>query len=557
MSLNEVIAQEELTDEAGEVASPHDEQPPTNTGGELNDIAALAAELCGTPLVALSLINGSLQWYTPESGLRADAVQTDLLFCAYAICDPGQVLVVPDTEQDLRFATSPFVKAGPRARFYAGAPLLTSTGQGIGALCVLDTAPRDLSPGQLNGLQLLARMVVTHLETQQLLAFKDRALQHERRMALEIRAQLSAIGAASSDMVSFVDRRYIYRYVNDTYKKYINKPLNLIEGHPVAEILGEDAFRRTSKPLLDEALAGNPVEYGWTLVTPTKEEKHLDILYTPARDTAGNVLGVVVRARDVTKFKELEANLRATVSSLERVNALQKEFIYILSHDLREPLNSIINFSTMLSADIADKLDAKGRRYLDFINSAGTRMRRLLDDLLSFVRLEQPQDAFTDCDLNVILSEIQQDMDSTLRLRNGTIDAGPMPVVKAHASMLRLLLQNLISNGMKFQKADTRPLITVTAERLEKTWQISVRDNGIGIPADKLEVIFRLFHRLNSRKDYEGSGLGLAMCRRVAMYHRGRIWAESTLGEGSVFHVELPAEAEPATVDERAAAGLV
>lgn len=556
MTLHEVVADEELPGEQDMPASPQDEQPQTNAGGELNDVAALAAELCGTSLVALALINGSLQWYTPGGGLRTDAVQTDLLFCAYAICDPSQVLVVPDTREDYRFAHTPYVLGAPQVQFYAGAPLVTSTGQGIGALCVMDTRPRTLTEGQISGLQLLARMVINHLETQQLLAFKDRALQHERRMSLEIRAQLSAIGAASSDMVSFVDRRYVYRYVNDTYKNYINKPLNLIEGHPVAEILGEDAFQRTSKPLLDEALAGNPVEYGWTLVTQTKEEKHLDILYTPARDTAGNVLGVVVRARDVTKFKEMEANLRATVSSLERVNALQKEFIYILSHDLREPLNSIINFSTMLSADVADKLDPKSRRYLDFINSAGTRMRRLLDDLLSFVRLEQPQDAFTDCDLNVILSEIQQDMDSTLRLRNGTITAGEMPVLKAHPSMLRLLLQNLISNGMKFQRPGTQPHITVTAERLEKTWQISVRDNGIGIPPDKLDVIFRLFHRLNSRKDYEGSGLGLAMCRRVAMYHQGRIWAESTLGEGSVFHVELPAEAAPATADERAAAGL-
>lgn len=520
---------------------------------EIADIATLAAQICGTPIVALSLVNGVLQWFSPELEFRPDGGLLDATFCVHAAAQPDRVLVVTDTQRDPRFATNPLVTGAPQVAFYAGAPLLTSTGQAIGALCVMDLRPRTLNAGQMQSLQLLARKAITHIETLRLLAFKDRALAYERRKALEIRAQLSAIGAASSDMVSFVDPRYIYRYVNDTYRQYIGKPLNLIEGRPVEEIIGPDAFRRTSKPLLDEALAGNTVEYVWTLVTPAQGEKHLDIVYTPARDTQGTVLGVVVRARDVTKFRQLESELRATVASLERVNALQKEFIYILSHDLREPLNSIINFSTMLGDDSADQLDPKGRRYLDFINSAGRRMRRLLDDLLSFVRLEQPEDAFTPCDLNVVMSEIQQDMDSTLRDKQATITFDPLPVIPAHASMLRLLLQNLVSNGLKFQRPGSKPAVHVSVQTGEKTRTITVADNGIGIPADKLEAIFRIFHRLNSRKEFEGSGLGLAMCRRVAMYHRGQIWAESTPGEGSRFHVELPlATAEAASATEPA-----
>lgn len=507
---------------------------------EVRDISMLAAQICDTPMVALSLINGTTQWYTPGVDYQPDPDARDLSLCSHAVLEPMRVLVVPDTQRDPRFARTPLVTGPPHVAFYAAAPLITSTGQAIGALCVLDQRPRTLNAGQIESLQLLARKAIGHLEVLRLLAFKDRALAHERRMALEIRAQLSAIGAASSDMVSFVDRRYVYRYVNDTYRNYVNKPLNLIEGHPVVDIIGEQAFHRNSKPLLDEALNGNTVEHAWILVMPDQTEKHLDILYTPARDTAGNVLGVVVRARDVTKFHQLESNLRATVSSLERVNALQKEFIYILSHDLREPLNSIINFSNMLGADNAAQLDATGRRYLDFIHGAGRRMRRLLDDLMSFVRLEQPEDAFADCDLTVMLGEIQQDVDSTLREKHAVLEFGTLPVIPAHPSMLRLLLQNLISNGLKFQKRGAKPVVKVTAELGEKTCTLTVADNGIGIPEDKLEAVFRIFHRLNSRKEFDGSGLGLAMCKRVAMYHHGRIWAESTLGEGTRFHVELP-----------------
>lgn len=519
-------------------AAPDAEAAPQT--GELSDIATLAAQICDTPIVALSLINGTLQWFAPELDFKPAEGFRDPTFCTHAIADPERVMVVQDMLRDPRFASNRLVLGAPQVAFYAAAPLVSSTGQAVGALCVMDQRPRNLNAGQTHSLQLLARKAIAHIEMLRLLAFKDRALNHERRKSLEIRAQLSAIGAASSDMVSFVDPRYIYRYVNDTYRSYIGKPLNLIEGHPVEDIIGSDAFRRTSKPLLDEALAGNTVEYLWTLVTPAQGEKHLDIVYTPARDTAGNVLGVVVRARDVTKFHQLEGELRATVASLERVNALQKEFIYILSHDLREPLNSIINFSNMLEADHAAQLDTKGRRYLDFINSAGTRMRRLLDDLLSFVRLEQPEDAFAECDLGVMLGEIQQDVDSTLRIKNGSVTVGAMPVLPAHPSMLRLMLQNLVSNALKFQRPGVAPEVRVDAVVNEKNCVITVSDNGIGIPEDKLDAIFRIFHRLNSRKDYDGSGLGLAMCKRVAMYHQGRIWVESTLGEGSRFYVELP-----------------
>lgn len=526
--------------DASRAVSLPDGEHGAQTTGELRDIAILAAQICNTPIVALALINGSLQWYAPELGFKPEEHTRDLTLCSHAVIDPEHVLIVTDTSRDERFRDHPLVTGEPFVQFYAGAPMITSTGQAIGALCVLDQRPRSLNAGQVESLQLLARKAMSHVETLRLLAFKDRALTHERRLALEIRAQLSAIGAASSDMVSFVDRRYMYRYVNETYRAYLDKPLNQIEGHPVAEIIGEGSFRRTSKPLLDEALSGNTVEYGWTLVAADQSEKHLDILYTPARDTQGNVLGVVVRARDVTKFHALEAELRATVASLERVNALQKEFIYILSHDLREPLNSIINFSNMLSADHAQQLDATGQRYLEFINGAGRRMRRLLDDLLSFVRLEQPEDTFADCDLVEMLGEIQQDMDSTLRDRHARIVVGELPVIPAHPSMLRLLIQNLVSNGLKFQKPGAQPEVRVEAKVSEKTCLITVADNGIGIPADKLEAIFRIFHRLNPRKEYDGSGLGLAMCRRVAMYHQGRIWAESVPGEGSRFHVELP-----------------
>ncbi|WP_051335989.1 YfiR/HmsC family protein [Aquimarina latercula] len=231
---------------------------------------------------------------------------------------------------------------------------------------------------------------------------------------------------------------------------------------------------------------------------------------------------------------------------LESKNKELEQFAYIASHDLQEPLNTISSFIGLISEDYGDVFDDIGKESLNFIKDASIRMKKLIDSLLEYSRLGRTRE-FTKVDMNTVLDELKGDFTNILERTNAKIYSKKLPVVKGNPLELRLLLQNLVSNGIKFTEEGIIPEIHIEAikkrrkdEPSKKYWQFSVKDNGIGIPKIHQDRIFAIFQRLHSREKYQGTGIGLAHCKKIVESHNGAIWLESTEGKGTTFYFTIP-----------------
>lgn len=223
---------------------------------------------------------------------------------------------------------------------------------------------------------------------------------------------------------------------------------------------------------------------------------------------------------------------------LERKNKELEQFAYVASHDLQEPLNTVAGFVRLFRSGYKDKLDDQGNQYLNYISEASDRMKHLIKALLDYSRIgtdHQPQEV----DCNKLMQEIIADLDSLFKQKNVQISYNGLPTVKAYPVELKMLLQNLINNAIKFQAKDNQPEITIQAQKLYEGWQFSVNDNGIGIKEESWEKIFVIFQRLHLRSEYEGTGIGLSQCTKIAALHNGRIWVESEPGKGSTFYFTI------------------
>jgi PAS domain S-box-containing protein len=260
----------------------------------------------------------------------------------------------------------------------------------------------------------------------------------------------------------------------------------------------------------------------------------------PLRDGNGQVIGLVGMGRDITERKRTQQALQEYAAKLERTNRDLQDFAYVASHDLQEPLRKIQAFSDRLAVKFGDGLDASGRDYLERMRDASQRMQILINDLLSYSRVVTRGKAFRAVDLNTVAHEVVNDLGDLIERTGGRVEVGPLPTVQADATQMRQLIQNLVANALKFRDAQRAGLVKVAARVDDGCCVISVEDNGIGFDLQYLDRIFKPFERLHTREDYEGSGMGLAICRRIVERHAGSITATSTPGSGASFFVTLP-----------------
>jgi light-regulated signal transduction histidine kinase (bacteriophytochrome) len=228
--------------------------------------------------------------------------------------------------------------------------------------------------------------------------------------------------------------------------------------------------------------------------------------------------------------------------NLARSNRELEDFAYVASHDLQEPLRKIQAFGNLLESEYSDKIRGEGSEYLKRMQNAASRMSTLIEDLLAFSRVTTRQNPLEHISLNLIVGDVLGDLETRIQETNATIDVGALGKVVADPTHMRQLFQNLIGNALKFHKPDTAPAIKISGVTKSGDIEIKVSDNGIGFEEKYMDRIFSVFQRLHDKKSYEGTGIGLAVCRKIAERYNGTITATSKKGMGSTFIVRFPRE---------------
>jgi light-regulated signal transduction histidine kinase (bacteriophytochrome) len=263
------------------------------------------------------------------------------------------------------------------------------------------------------------------------------------------------------------------------------------------------------------------------------------------RDAEGRITGGVSVFRDVTRRVRAERALDRRTAELQRSNSELEQFAYVASHDLQEPLRVVRGYADLLARRCRGRLDADADRWLDTIRGHVDRMMALVGDLLALSRVGTATAAPEACDAGLQCDRAVACLRDLIDREGAVVSRDPLPRVRAVPAQLAQLFQNLVANGVKFH-GQRPPRVHVTGEVRAGEATIAVRDEGIGIDPSQAEAIFAMFARLHGRDEYSGSGIGLAICRRIVEHHGGRIWVESEPGRGAVFKFTLPAAGSPA-----------
>jgi len=267
----------------------------------------------------------------------------------------------------------------------------------------------------------------------------------------------------------------------------------------------------------------------------------VDLIVALVRDTEGTPRYEIAIFNDITERKHAEAALRAAHEELKRSNSELEQFAYVASHDLQEPLRMVSSYTQLVLRRYGERLDGDAREFMNYVVDGAARMKQLIEDLLAYSRVGTRGKEFQPVEVEAALRRAITNLRTAMEESSASVTWDPLPAVKADDGQLAQLFQNLIGNALKFRSASV-PRIHVSSREDPHEWEFTVADNGIGIEPQYFERIFMVFQRLHTKGDYPGTGIGLAICKKVVERHGGRIWVESRPGEGSVFRFTLPRE---------------
>lgn len=385
-----------------------------------------------------------------------------------------------------------------------------------------------------------------------------RELRHRNKELAAKQHELDAILSSVHPFITYKDTENKIVKVNNAFAEMLGqKPEDLV-GVSLYELLPQDLAKKYHDEDLEIIHSGVPkmgvVEH---VTTPDGSGQYwFRSNKTPIFDSDGTAIGVVIYAEDITgemearqQLKASEQQLRAYARQLEESNQNLQEFAYVISHDLREPLRSITAYTQLLQRQLKNQaLSTDAQEFMQFIVDAAKRMDRQINGILEYSRVGRAVLNLEKLPLGSVLETVGRNLHAQIADTGAALEIqNDLPEVAADRMQLTLLMQNLVSNALKYRKPDVPPRIRISAERQNGHWGFAVADNGLGIEPQYLENIFGVFQRLHTSSDIEGSGIGLSICRRIVQRHGGRIWAESEFGVGSTFRFTMPAEQEPTT----------
>ncbi len=354
----------------------------------------------------------------------------------------------------------------------------------------------------------------------------------------QLQADTAALTTVGGDVAAVFDHHGIFRGVNRAYERYWGRTRESLIGRSIEQ--GVDArYAGLARQCFERAWRGEPLEARTELQTAIGA-RVMESRYEPVLDAHGRVAQVLFSSHDVTELVGVQRELEINVARLRAANEGMQQFVRIASHDMREPLNTIVQFCGLIAADHHAELTAPARLYFDHVRRGAQRMRVLLDDVLSFTRLESSADIVVrEIALGHVIDAVLSALAARIGERRADIEVAPLPDVLGNESLLVLLFQNLLSNGIKFTQPGREPQVRIDAREDGAFVVVTVADRGIGIAAADQPDLFVPFKRLHSRRQYDGTGLGLAICRRIADAMGGTIELESQLHAGTRVHVRL------------------
>jgi PAS domain S-box-containing protein len=359
-----------------------------------------------------------------------------------------------------------------------------------------------------------------------------------RKEAEATSLRLAAIVESSDDAIISKSLDGIITSWNAAAERLFGYRAEEIMGRSILRLIPEDRHAEEDE-LLARLRRGEQV-VAFETARRTKDGRRLDVSLTisPLRNEQGTIVGASKILRDITARKHAEGERARLFADVQRVNAELQQFAYTVSHDLNQPLRTITYFTTMLAQHYPDTLDAEADEYLTFIRNGAQRLQQMLADLLAYTRLGGAVPQVTAVDCEALLAQVLSDLRLAIKESQAAITHGPLPTVAGDATRLTQVLQNLLDNALKFRGA-APARVHLAARRTESGWEFAVRDQGIGLDPAQSERIFQVFQRLHPRSAYPGTGMGLAICKRIIEQYGGRLWVDSRPGAGATFYFTL------------------
>jgi PAS domain S-box-containing protein len=336
-----------------------------------------------------------------------------------------------------------------------------------------------------------------------------------------------------------------FTFVNRALAELLGREPEDFVGCTDWELFTEEQAERCRQDDAEVARAGKLLDKIEIFTLPDGTTRHLHVLRTPTYDAEGRIIGTQLTFWDVTSQRQTEEERDRYAHELERSNQDLEQFAYSVSHDLQSPLRTVASYCQLLQKRYAGQFDPEADEFLTGAIEGARRMRRLLDDLLSYSRVATRAHQFLPADANTVLKEALFNLQVTIDENQAEVTHEELPSVVCDATQLMQLFQNLIGNAIRY-RSEAPPRIQVRCDEQPDHWTFHVRDNGVGIEPRHQARIFQIFQRLYAEHEIPGSGIGLAICKRIVERHGGKIWVESQAGEGSTFSFTLPKTPEQA-----------